>query len=233
MAYGDKEGAIGYLVGEENRGLEYMFTMMNFARLEVGIEGVALAERAYQRALELCDASACKGAQIGVRGGERVTIIHHPDVRRMLMTMKAQVEAMRALAACRLQRRWTSRSSHPDRERASQASGRVRSADSGREGLVHRAVASRSPRSACKSTAAWASSRKPAPRSICAMRASPRSTKAPPAFRPTISIGRKVASEKGMTAKALIDGDAQLRRGTRPLQRIRRCASSVARLRTA
>jgi alkylation response protein AidB-like acyl-CoA dehydrogenase len=97
MAYGDKEGAIGYMVGEENRGLEYMFTMMNFARLEVGIEGVALAERAYQRALSYAR-ERVQGREVGVKGGERVTIVHHPDVRRMLMSMKAQVEAMRALA---------------------------------------------------------------------------------------------------------------------------------------
>ncbi|MEO8627785.1 MAG: acyl-CoA dehydrogenase [Betaproteobacteria bacterium] len=97
MAYGEKDGAIGYLVGEENRGLEYMFTMMNFARLEVGIEGVAIAERAYQRALAYAK-DRVQGRPIGVRGGDRVAIIQHPDVRRMLMTMKAQVEAMRALA---------------------------------------------------------------------------------------------------------------------------------------
>ncbi len=98
MAYGDREGAIGYLVGEENRGLEYMFTMMNFARLEVGIEGIAIAERAYQRAVGYAR-ERVQGREIGVKAGERVTIIHHPDVRRMLMTMKAQVEAMRALGA--------------------------------------------------------------------------------------------------------------------------------------
>jgi hypothetical protein len=98
MAFGEKEGAIGYLVGEENRGLEYMFTMMNLARLEVGIEGVAIAERAYQRALDYAR-QRVQGRDIGARSGERVTIIHHPDVRRMLMSMKAQVEAMRALAA--------------------------------------------------------------------------------------------------------------------------------------
>jgi alkylation response protein AidB-like acyl-CoA dehydrogenase len=98
MAYGDKDGAIGYLVGEENRGLEYMFTMMNFARLEVGIEGIAIAERAYQRARAYAQ-ERVQGREAGVRGGERVTIIHHPDVRRMLMNMKAQVEAMRALAS--------------------------------------------------------------------------------------------------------------------------------------
>jgi alkylation response protein AidB-like acyl-CoA dehydrogenase len=97
MAYGDADGAIGYLVGEENRGLQYMFTMMNFARLEVGIEGVAIADRAYQRALEFSK-QRVQGRESGVKAGERVTIIHHPDVRRMLMSMKAQTEAMRALA---------------------------------------------------------------------------------------------------------------------------------------
>jgi alkylation response protein AidB-like acyl-CoA dehydrogenase len=97
MAYGDKEGAIGYLIGEENRGLEYMFTMMNFARLEVGIEGVAIADRAYQHALDYAK-QRVQGREPGVKAGDRVTIIHHPDVRRMLMSMKSQTEAMRALA---------------------------------------------------------------------------------------------------------------------------------------
>lgn len=98
MAYGDKDGAIGYLVGEENQGLAYMFTMMNFARLEVGVEGVALAERAYQRARAYAK-DRVQGREIGVKAGDRVSIIHHPDVRRMLMTMKAYSEAMRAVAA--------------------------------------------------------------------------------------------------------------------------------------
>ena len=97
MAYGEAEGAVGYLIGEENRGLEFMFTMMNFARLEVGIEGVAIAERAYQHALEFAR-NRVQGREIGVKSGDRVSIIHHPDVRRMLMSMKAQTEAMRALA---------------------------------------------------------------------------------------------------------------------------------------
>jgi alkylation response protein AidB-like acyl-CoA dehydrogenase len=97
MAYGDQEGAVGYLIGEENRGLEYMFTMMNFARLEVGIEGVAIADRAYQHALDYAK-QRVQGREPGVRSGERVTIIHHPDVRRMLMSMKSRTEAMRALA---------------------------------------------------------------------------------------------------------------------------------------
>jgi len=97
LAYGDKEGAIGHLVGEAHRGLEYMFTMMNLARLEVGIEGVAIADRAYQRALGYAK-ERVQGRPLGARTGERVAIVHHPDVRRMLMSMKAQCEAMRALA---------------------------------------------------------------------------------------------------------------------------------------
>jgi alkylation response protein AidB-like acyl-CoA dehydrogenase len=97
LAYGDQKGAIGYLVGEENRGLEYMFTMMNHARLAVGVEGVAMGERAYQHALEYAR-TRVQGREIGQRSGDRVTIIHHPDVRRMLMSMRAQTEAMRALA---------------------------------------------------------------------------------------------------------------------------------------
>jgi len=95
MSYGDKEGAIAYLVGEPNRGLEYMFTMMNHARLNVGLEGVAVAEAAYQRAVAYAR-TRVQGKPIG--GSERATIIHHPDVRRMLMDMKARTEAMRALA---------------------------------------------------------------------------------------------------------------------------------------
>ena len=96
LAYGDHGGAVGYLVGEPHRGLGYMFTMMNHARLGVGMEGVAIAERAYQHALEYAK-TRVQGRAIGQRSGDRVTIIHHPDVRRMLMTMRAQTEAMRAL----------------------------------------------------------------------------------------------------------------------------------------
>ncbi len=97
MAFGDHGGAIGYLVGEENRGLEYMFVMMNVARFGVGMEGVSVSERAYQRARDYAN-ERIQGTDIGVRGGPRVPIIAHPDVRRMLMTMRAQAEATRALA---------------------------------------------------------------------------------------------------------------------------------------
>ena len=97
LAFGDNGGALGHLVGEENRGLEYMFIMMNAARFSVGLQGVAIAERAYQHALAYAKARI-QGAEAGVRGGGKVAIIRHQDVRRMLMAMKAQVEAMRALA---------------------------------------------------------------------------------------------------------------------------------------
>ncbi|QEL65303.1 3-(methylthio)propanoyl-CoA dehydrogenase [Oryzomicrobium terrae] len=97
MAFGDNGGAIGYLVGQENRGLEYMFIMMNAARFAVGMEGVALAERAYQRARDYAK-ERIQGTEVGVRGGPKVAIIKHPDVRRMLMSMRSQTEAMRALA---------------------------------------------------------------------------------------------------------------------------------------
>ncbi len=88
--------AIGYLVGEENRGLEYMFVMMNVARFAVGLEGVSIAERAFQRALAYAK-ERVQGRDL-VAGGKAVPIIRHPDVRRMLMLMKSQTEAMRALA---------------------------------------------------------------------------------------------------------------------------------------
>ena len=95
MSYGDRDGAIGYLVGEEHNGLACMFTMMNNARLEVGMQGVAISERAYQRALGF----ARERVQGVARGqSERCTIIHHPDVRRMLMQMRAISQAGRALA---------------------------------------------------------------------------------------------------------------------------------------
>ena len=92
------ENAVGYLVGEANRGLEYMFVMMNAARLGVGLEGVSIAERAYQRAREWAG-ERLQGRPVGVAGAAKTApIIQHPDVKRMLLTMKASAEAMRALA---------------------------------------------------------------------------------------------------------------------------------------
>src|SRR5271165_4024473 len=95
MSFGDREGAIGYLVGQENRGLAHMFTMMNEARQKVGLQGLGIADCAYQAARDYAK-ERVQGRPVGQRSGDRVTIIHHPDVRRMLLTMKSQIEAMRA-----------------------------------------------------------------------------------------------------------------------------------------
>ena len=97
LVFGDHGGAIGTLVGEENRGLEYMFIMMNAARFNVGLEGLGDAARAYQRAVVYAR-DRVQGTEVGVRGGPKVPIIKHPDVRRMLLSMRARIEAMRALA---------------------------------------------------------------------------------------------------------------------------------------
>ncbi|WP_046155578.1 acyl-CoA dehydrogenase [Chromobacterium vaccinii] len=96
MSFGDNDGAVGYLVGEPNKGLNYMFTMMNHARLGVGIEGVAVSERAYQKAVEYAR-DRVQSRAVGSPDPAGVAIIRHPDVRRMLMTMRAQIEAQRAL----------------------------------------------------------------------------------------------------------------------------------------
>ncbi|WP_137169799.1 acyl-CoA dehydrogenase [Marinomonas sp. FW-1] len=94
MSFGDKEGAVGYLVGKENEGIKAMFTMMNNARQGVGLQGLAISERAYQQAL----AYALERKQgMNAERTERAAIIEHPDVLRMLMTMKSQIDAMRSL----------------------------------------------------------------------------------------------------------------------------------------
>ncbi len=92
----DYDGATGYLVGEENRGMAYMFTMMNNARLSVGLQGLAVGDRAYQDALQYAKERQ-QGRAPGAPAGEQSLIIEHPDVRRMLLTMKAQLEALRCL----------------------------------------------------------------------------------------------------------------------------------------
>ena len=97
MQYGEDDGAIGFLVGEENKGLAYMFTMMNNARLSVGLEGVAICERAYQKAASFAR-ERIQSRDMAGDSPDPVAIIRHPDVRRMLMTMRALAEAGRALA---------------------------------------------------------------------------------------------------------------------------------------
>lgn len=97
MIYGENEGAVSYLIGEAGKGLKNMFIMMNNARLGVGQQGVALGEAAYQHALSYAK-DRVQGTKLGDKSGKRVAIIEHPDVRRMLLTMKSNTEASRALA---------------------------------------------------------------------------------------------------------------------------------------
>ena len=98
MVFGEKgQGAAGYLVGEPNRGLEYMFIMMNAARFSVGVQAIGIADRAYQSALAYAK-DRVQSRDATSRNPKAVRIIEHPDVRRMLMSMKSQLEAMRALA---------------------------------------------------------------------------------------------------------------------------------------
>ncbi|WP_285414784.1 acyl-CoA dehydrogenase [Variovorax sp. efr-133-TYG-130] len=98
LQYGDHGGAVGYLVGQENRGLEYMFIMMNSARYAVGMQGIAIAERAYQHAVAYAkDRVQSRPVDGSINGS--AAIIHHPDVKRMLMTMRAYTEGCRAMAS--------------------------------------------------------------------------------------------------------------------------------------
>jgi 3-(methylthio)propanoyl-CoA dehydrogenase len=97
LQFGDHGGAIGQLIGEENRGLEYMFIMMNAARFAVGLQGVAVSERAYQKAVAFAK-DRVQSRPVDGSAKQPVSIIHHPDVRRMLATMRALTEASRALA---------------------------------------------------------------------------------------------------------------------------------------
>jgi hypothetical protein len=97
LQFGDHGGAIGYLVGQENRGLEYMFIMMNAARFGVGVQGIAIAERAYQKAVVFAK-DRVQSRPVDGSLSTSATIIHHPDVKRMLMTMRAYVEGCRAMA---------------------------------------------------------------------------------------------------------------------------------------
>ncbi|KAF1028494.1 MAG: 3-methylmercaptopropionyl-CoA dehydrogenase [Burkholderia plantarii] len=97
LQYGDHGGAIGYLIGEENRGLEYMFIMMNAARFGVGMQGIGVADRAYQKAAAFAK-ERVQSRPVDGSAKQSVTIIHHPDVRRMLGTMRALTEGARALA---------------------------------------------------------------------------------------------------------------------------------------
>jgi alkylation response protein AidB-like acyl-CoA dehydrogenase len=98
LQYGDHGGAVGYIVGQENRGLEYMFIMMNSARYAVGMQGIAIAERAYQKAVTFAK-DRVQSRPVDGSINASAPIIHHPDVKRMLMTMRAYTEGCRAMAS--------------------------------------------------------------------------------------------------------------------------------------
>jgi 3-(methylthio)propanoyl-CoA dehydrogenase len=98
LQFGDHGGAVGYLVGQENRGLEYMFIMMNAARYAVGVQGIAVAERSYQQAVEYAR-ERIQSRPVDGSMNASAPIIHHPDVKRMLMTMRASTEGCRAMAS--------------------------------------------------------------------------------------------------------------------------------------
>ena len=138
MSYGEEEGAVGWRIGEENRGLECMFTMMNSERLLVGVQGVAIAERAYQQARDYAR-TRVQGRPAGAAREmpEAPPIVHHPDVRRMLLSMRA---GDRGDARAELSRRRCDRREPPRRRRqgAVPRAAPGRPADPGRQGVVHR-----------------------------------------------------------------------------------------------
>ncbi len=175
MVYGDNGGAVGFLIGQEHKGMHCMFTMMNRTRLAVGLQGVAIAELATQQAL----AYARERKQ-----GSGGAIIHYPDVKRMLLTMRASTAAARAICYATAVAIDRCRSAAKPKPHARPAISALRC--SPRSPRRSRPTsASRSLRSACRCMAVWVSSRRPAPPSIIATPASSRSTKAPTASRPS------------------------------------------------
>jgi len=114
LQFGDKGGAIGYLVGQENRGLEYMFIMMNAARYAVGVQGIAVAERAYQQAAAFAK-ERVQSRPVDGSMNKSAPIIHHPDVKRMLMTMRSLIEGCRAMATVAASA-YDAAHNHPDKE---------------------------------------------------------------------------------------------------------------------
>ncbi len=190
MVYGDEQGAKAWLIGEENRGLAAMFVMMNAARLAVGTQGMAIGDRAYQQAL----AYARERRQGRAAKGDGMSpIIEHADVQRMLMTMKAN-RPRRARDLPSDGRRARPRRARADASRTNGGRQSRGAADPDRQGASRPISATRPPRSACRSMAAWASSRRPAPPSTCAIPGSRRSTKARTASMASISCSASCRS---------------------------------------
>jgi hypothetical protein len=136
LQFGDHGGAVGTLIGQENRGLEYMFIMMNAARYAVGVQGIGVAERAYQKAVQYARDRVQSRPVDGSQPGS-ATIIHHPDVKRMLMTMRAYNEGCRALAIVAAAA-FDAAHHHPRRRSAQAEPGLLRIHGAARQGLQHR-----------------------------------------------------------------------------------------------
>jgi hypothetical protein len=180
MSFGDNDDCVGWMIGGEGGGMRAMFTMMNNARLNVGLQGVSIAERATQAAVAYA-ATRVQGVRAGWARRESVPIIQHPDVRRMLLRMKALTQAARALTYYAAGQ--VDRATLGDREaqmRADLLTPLVKAYGT-TSAAKWRALA-------CRSMAGWASSRRPAPPSIIETPASRRSTKAPTASRRPTSL---------------------------------------------
>ena len=186
MVFGDHGGAIGFLIGEENAGMACMFTMMNRARLAVGLQGVGIAERATQQAIAYARERK-QGRTPGMPATESAPIIAHPDVRRMLLTMRALTQAARAHLLCDRGRARPRRARH---RRGGRAQGRAcarLAADAARQGVFHRY---RHRGRLARRAGAWRHGLHRGDRrraAFIATPASPRSTKAPTASRRSIS----------------------------------------------
>ena len=180
MAYDD---AVGYLIGEPNQGMRYMFKMMNTARLSVGLSGLALGERAYQQAVVYAG-ERTQGRAPGATADS--AIIDHPDVRRMLLTMKAHVEALRCLVYLNAEAIDLAKRA-PRRGGAGGEPGAGRHPHADHQGVGHRRRRRADLARACRFTVAWATSRRPASPSTTGTSASPRSTRAPTASRRSTS----------------------------------------------
>jgi len=181
LVYGDGgQGALGYLVGEANRGLEYMFVMMNAARFSVGVQGLAIADRAYQHAVEYAK-ERIQFRDAASRDPKPVAIIKHPDVRRMLLWCKANIEAMRALAYVTAASLDYAHKSEDEAVRKEHKAFVELMIPIVKGWLTERGIDIARPR--CRSSAGWATSRRPGSRSSTATCASRRSTRAPPGSR--------------------------------------------------
>ena len=203
LAFGDHGGAVGHIVGEENRGLEYMFVMMNLARFGVGMQGVGHRRAGVPARRATMRASACRDASPARRRKPRGGIIGHPDVRRMLMTMRACTEAARALGyvtAAALDRAHR----HPDADVRKRELAFAELMIPIVKGWSTGARAARRPTSASRCTAAWASSRNPAQRSTSRDARITTIYEGTTGIQANDLIGRKIARDGG---KALLDRD--------------------------